>query len=116
MEFIQTDNYNILIEDPTEKFLKVAIKNSKSLINSIDKNKILQNTIHPQLYSVIKSQKEDYLIIPLLWYVTSTASKVSKCLNDNIIQECCNLKVKFSIKISNDLIERIQNVRLPEKA
>lgn len=75
--------------------------NSKSSNNAADEYQlILKNSIHPQIYSVIKLIKEYYSPRPVVSDVTALANKISKYL----------------LGIIRDVVESTQNIHLAANA
>lgn len=69
----------------------------------------------PKLYSLIKLHKDNHPIRPVVSFVTAPSFKLSKTLI-NIIKMHCKFKSTHSIKNSVDLISRIKDIHLPDKA
>lgn len=68
----------------------------------------------PKLYSLVKLHKKDYPIRPVVSFTSAPSYKLSKKLIE-IINENTNFVAKFQIKNSYDLINKIQNIQLPNK-
>lgn len=66
-----------------------------------------------KLYSLIKLQKENHSIRPVVSYVNVPADKFSRKII-NIIQYHCKFQTKFNIKNSAVLVENIKDLYIPE--
>ena len=69
----------------------------------------------PKLYSLIKLHKDNYPIRPVVSYVNAPNVKLSKKLI-KIIQTQCKFISTHSIKNSLDLVNKIQELYIPDKA
>ena len=111
--------YKILKSDPTENYQKIVkniIQNCKSLFTDRDLSKFTtMNPQAPKLYSLIKLHKAGYPIRPVVSFVSAPTYKLSKKLIE-VIQEHTLFSAKFMIKNSYDLVNKIENLILPENA
>lgn len=68
-----------------------------------------------QMYSVIKLHKLDYRVRPIVSDVTAPAFIISRRLI-NLIKNTFNFGIKYCIKNSYELVEKIRTVQLSRKA
>ena len=119
LSFFDNDIYTLLNKDPTFIFkqeLKSCFSNSKSNISPSEQFKLLlMNPQAPKLYSLIKLNKTNFPIRPVVSFVTAPAYKLSRKLIQIILHHT-NFTSYFSVKNSQVLINNIKVINIPNNA
>lgn len=113
LEFIESNNIEEVMKDPTPQFLKEinnCLNHSKQLMNDNEIRGL--KTIKPYapvLRGLPKVHKDNMPIRPLVNYTSAPAYRTAKKL-DNIIRNNINLNPSHSLKNSLELVDNIRNV------
>ena len=116
-DFIES-HYFPLNKDPTDEYQKEIKKvvQDSILFDEFESNKItLMNPQAPKLYSFIKLHKENNPIRPVVSFIAAPSTRLSRKLID-IISFHTKFEAKYSIKNSIDLVNKIQDLKLPTTA
>lgn len=115
-EFLKENNFTIIKKDPTNKVNKKVreeISKIKIILNDKEKMSLINpNPQPPRLYGLPKIHKPTLTIRPIVSNSYTPTDKLAKRVNQ-IFRNKTKFKPKFTVNNSNELINEIKNVHLP---
>lgn len=118
-DFLNSADFEILKKDPTVIF-NTEVKNIVRSTDSVLKNTHLayilpMNPLPPRLYGFYKLHKQEEPIRPVVSYTSAPAYKLAKKAN-TIFKSLTKFNPKYTIRNSQELINNIKDVPVPENA
>jgi hypothetical protein len=116
-DFIASNNFIKLNNNPTKKFNKMVLDTLKACPKTIKivNRYTVMNPRPPILYSFPKIHKPENPIRPVVFFINAPVYKLAKFLNRHL-PDLIKFKSPFSIKNSLDLISKIQNIPVPSNS
>lgn len=118
-EFLTNKEFTKITKDPTTKYqkeVKEMINKYKSIFSDGDQRRLVnQNPQPPRMYGQPKLHKENIPIRPVVSYNSSPTYKIEKKLSQ-IFKEKTKFQAKYSLKNTQDLVNKIKDIEIPENA
>ncbi|XP_050510523.1 uncharacterized protein LOC126887180 [Diabrotica virgifera virgifera] len=114
--FLNNNNFNLLPVDPSKSFVSKMKNNLKQFTDFFSEyeapyTKIPSNPLTPRLYGLPKIHKVDIPIRPVVSFINTPVSILSKFIL-NIIKNFINFTPQFTVLNSRQLVEKLQLVNL----
>ncbi|XP_072381211.1 uncharacterized protein [Diabrotica undecimpunctata] len=114
--FLSDNNFTPLPEDPTKKFINKIKATNKLFTEFLSEHdapyyKIPSNPLTPRLYGLPKIHKEGIPIRPVVSFINTPVSILSKFIL-NLINNMTNFTPRFSVKNTIHLVNNLQQINL----
>ncbi|XP_072377912.1 uncharacterized protein [Diabrotica undecimpunctata] len=114
--FLDNNNFTLLATDPSKKFINKLKDNIKHFTDFFSEHfapyyKIPSNPLTPRLYGLPKIHKEGIPIRPVVSFINTPVSILSKFIL-NLINNMTNFTPRFSVKNTSHLVNNLQHINL----